>query len=93
MAATTKKTSFSLPHHTVGKLDTVARVAGVTRSALLTELVSDRLDSLYDLVKDMGSSASDSPASRQQASADHLARKRLNALLATLGLEDDTRIQ
>lgn len=93
MAKTTRKTSFSLPNNLVRELDTVARVAGVTRSALLTELISDRLSELHELVCSVGCSPVDGAPSRQQAENDHKARQRLNSLLTVLGLENDTPLQ
>jgi metal-responsive CopG/Arc/MetJ family transcriptional regulator len=93
MAVTTCKTSFSLPNTLVRELDTVARVAGVTRSALLTELVSDRLTELYDLIESVSYEPITGARSRQQAENDHKARQRLNSLLAVLGLENDLPLQ
>jgi predicted DNA-binding protein len=93
MAKTTKKTSFSLPTNLVRELDTVARVAGVTRSALLTELVSDRVSDLHSLVISVGCSPVPGAPSRRQADEDHKARQRLNSLLTVLGLENDSPLQ
>lgn len=93
MAQTTRRTSFSLPNDLVSELDTVARIAGVTRSALLTELISDRLHNLFDLVQSVGASTDNGIRSRQQATDDHKARQRLNSLLAAIGMDDDAPIQ
>lgn len=93
MASTTRKTSFSLPNNLVRELDTVARIAGVTRSALLTELVSDRLSELHGLVESVGCKPLNGAPSRQQAENDHKARQRLNSLLTVLGLENDIPLQ
>lgn len=93
MAKTTRKTSFSLPNNLVKELDTVARIAGVSRSALLSELVSDRLHELYLLVESVGCSPTSGVRSRQQAENDHKARQRLNSLLVVLGLDNDIPVQ
>jgi len=93
MASTTRKTSFSLPNNLVRELDTVARIAGVTRSALLTELVSDRLSELHGLIVSVGCEPTSGVPSRQQAVNDHKARQRLNSLLTVLGLENDAPLQ
>lgn len=93
MAKTTRKTSFSLPNDLVSELDTVARVAGVTRSALVTELLSDRAHELFELVRSVGCSTENGIRSRHQASNDHKARQRLNNLLAALGMDNETPLQ
>ena len=93
MPKTTRRTSFSLPSELVSELDTVARIAGVTRSALLTELLSDRLHTLFDLVQSVGATTENGIRSRQQANQDHKARQRLNSLLAAIGMDDDAPIQ
>ena len=83
-----KKTTVSLPESLMWRLDKIAAVSGVTRSALISHLLEDRVFALYDLVETTQTTPYDVKRARNNPVPDPLARKRLKSLLQYLALED-----
>lgn len=94
MSAYTKKISMSLPVELVSEMDQICRVCNISRSSLVTALVSDRVSGIHELVESVRPTPFKSGDSqRRKSESDQRAFQRLNSLLNVLGMESDATIQ
>lgn len=81
--------SLTIPENLNRKLDSISRNTGISRSALVSELLSDRVSEIHSIVAQNSQSGTAGTAKRMRGASTREIQRTLSNIMDYLGLGDD----